>query len=122
MSGSSIPWTVTSVEPKVRGFLHRPSKPTGEGLVLAHGAGANCQSQLLIALAEAFCEAGLIVLRCDLPFRQLRPHGPPIRTAELDQQGLRTAVASLQREASGRVFLGGHSYGGRMATMLAASD
>ena len=41
-----------SAEPAVRGFLHEPAQPSGDGLVLTHGAGANCQSKLLIALAE----------------------------------------------------------------------
>ena len=77
---------------------------------------------LLVALAEAFCAAGVTVLRCDLPFRQARPQGPPPRgSAERDQQGLRAAVESVRRVA-GRVFLGGHSYGGRQASMLSASD
>lgn len=109
-------------EAPVRGFLHTPANSSGEGLVLTHGAGANCQSPLLAALANAFCEAGITVLRCDLPFRQLRPQGPPQRgSAERDQQGLRRAVELIRRIVSGRVFLGGHSYGGRQGTLLAAA-
>jgi uncharacterized protein len=105
----------------VRGFLHRAAGADADSLVLTHGAGANCQSPLLRALAEAFCAAGVTVLRCDLPFRQARPHGPPPRgSAERDQEGLRAAVAAMRRDAGGRVFLGGHSYGGRQASMLAA--
>ncbi len=106
----------------VRGFLHRARGAEAAGLVLTHGAGANCQTALLKALAEAFCAAGVTVLRCDLPFRQMRPHGPPARGgAEKDQEGLRAAVSALQRETTGRIFLGGHSYGGRQASMLAAA-
>jgi predicted alpha/beta-hydrolase family hydrolase len=105
---------------KVRGFLHRAGTDA-DCLVLTHGAGANCQTPLLKALAEAFCAAGITVLRCDLPFRQARPHGPPMRGAgERDQEGLRAAIAAMRRDAAGRVFLGGHSYGGRQASMLAA--
>jgi hypothetical protein len=37
-----------------------------------------------------------------------------------DQQGLRAAVDAIRRNATGRIFLGGHSYGGRQASMLAA--
>jgi hypothetical protein len=108
-------------EAPVRGFLHTPPTCSGEGLVLTHGAGSNCQSPLLVALANAFCEAGITVLRCDLPFRQARPQGPPQRgSAERDQQGLRRAVESIRQMVPGRVFLGGHSYGGRQATLLAA--
>jgi len=115
-------FTDHSVEPAVRGFLHIPAAPSGDSLVLTHGAGANCQSPLLIALANEFADSGLLVLRCDLPFRQMRPHGPPSpSTAARDREGLRQAVAVLKaRSASRRVFLGGHSYGGRQGTMLAA--
>ncbi len=107
----------------VRGFLHTPLTSENIGLILTHGAGANCNSPLLLALADAFCTSGWTVLRCDLPFRQLRPYGPPSRgSAERDQQGLRAAVASMRQHISGRVFLGGHSYGGRQASMLTASE
>ena len=107
----------------VRGFLHRPKAELGGGLVLTHGAGSNCRSPLLVALAEEFWSAGWLVLRCDLPFRQARPHGPPQRnSAERDQAGLRAAIAALRRHTAGCVYLGGHSYGGRQASMLAASE
>ncbi len=105
----------------VRGFLHRSDGV--DGLVLTHGAGANCNAPLLMALAEAFSAAGVTVLRCDLPFRQARPHGPPPRgSAERDQAGLRAAVAATRREIAGRIFLGGHSYGGRQASILTAGE
>jgi uncharacterized protein len=107
----------------VRGFLHSPTGPGGDSLVLTHGAGANCDSPFLVALAGALYASGFTVLRCDLLFRQSRPHGPPPRgSAERDQQGLRAAIASMRRQTSGRVFLGGHSYGGRQASMLAAAE
>jgi predicted alpha/beta-hydrolase family hydrolase len=117
------PFSDSTREPSVRGFLHVPEDLSGDTLVLTHGAGANCESPLLIALATTFCESGLTILRCDLPFRQLRPHGPPPRgSAERDQEGLRNAVEAIRQKVSGRVFLGGHSYGGRQATMLAAVE
>src|SRR5271170_3290314 len=107
----------------VRGFLHCPDNSDGDALVLTHGAGANRDAPLLVALADAFCASGLTVLRCDLPFRQARPHGPPPRgSAERDQEGLRAAIESMRRLVSGRLFLGGHSYGGRQASMLAAAE
>jgi predicted alpha/beta-hydrolase family hydrolase len=106
----------------VRGFLHGPAGSRGDWLVLTHGAGSNCNSPLLVTLADGFCTSGLTVLRCDLPFRQSRPHGPPRGSAERDQAGIRAAIAAARRETSGRVFLGGHSYGGRQASMLAAAE
>jgi predicted alpha/beta-hydrolase family hydrolase len=125
MSNSEVlPFELTPPgEVHVRGFLHVPESPSGDGVVLTHGAGANCQSPLLITLATAFSESGTTVLRCDLPFRQLRPHGPPSRgSAERDQHGLLLAVEAMRERLGGRVFLGGHSYGGRQASMLAAAQ
>src|SRR6202012_1813162 len=43
-------------------------------------------------------------------------------SAERDQAGLRAAVAAMRRQGAGRVVLGGHSYGGRQASMLAAAE
>ena len=112
-----------AAEPAVRGFLHEPAQANGDGLVLTHGAGANCQSKLLIALANAFSNAGYLVLRCDLPFRQSRPYGPPFPAmAARDREGLRRAVDVLRSHTRGRIFLGGHSYGGRQGSMLAAEQ
>jgi uncharacterized protein len=110
-------------EVPVRGFLHRSPDIKDDWLVLTHGAGSNCNAPLLVALADHFSSSGLTVLRCDLPYRQVRPNGPPPRgSAERDQQGLAAAVAAVRRQTSGRVFLGGHSYGGRQASMLAADQ
>jgi predicted alpha/beta-hydrolase family hydrolase len=78
---------------------------------------------LLIVLARAFAAEGLCVLRCDLPFRQKRPRGAPSRTdAAGDRAGLKDAVGAIRAIVSGRVFLGGQSYGGRQASMLAAEE
>jgi predicted alpha/beta-hydrolase family hydrolase len=113
----------TAGDSPVHGFLHCPDQPGGASIILTHGAGSNCKTPLLIALAEAFSASGLMVLRCDLPYRQARPSGPPPPgSAARDQAGLRAAVVSMRRIQAGRIFLGGHSYGGRQASILAASD
>lgn len=112
-----------AVEPNVVGFLHRPASGGGDGLILTHGAGSNCRIELLVSLAEAFAATGFLVLRCDLPYRQSAPTGPPkLGGAERDREGLRNAVLAMRKLAHGRVFLGGHSYGGRQASMLAAAS
>src|SRR5690242_19620985 len=111
----------TSGNPPVRGFLHTPEAPNGNALVLAHSAGGDCQSKLLLAIATAFSESGLFVLRINLPFRQERQNGPPFPgNAARDREGLRRAVMVMKEKTGTTVYLGGHSYGGRQATMLAA--
>lgn len=126
------------LDPPVRGFLHLPEAPNGNGLVLTHGAGGNAQAPLLIALAETFSAHGFVVLRCTLPYRQLRSFGPPgPADAARDRAGLKNAVVCVQElmappsgdvarsgdsdvPGRGRVYLCGHSYGGRQSSMLCA--
>jgi predicted alpha/beta-hydrolase family hydrolase len=94
-----------------------------DALVLTHGAGSNCATPLLVAVAEAFAASGITVLRYELPFRQARPHGPPLAgDAARDRDGLKQAAIEMRKLVPGRVFLGGHSYGGRQATLLATTE
>jgi hypothetical protein len=77
----------------------------------------------LVAVALAFAAAGFHVLRIDLPFRQRRSFGPPAPAqAAEDRKGLAAALTCLRSVVSGRVLLGGHSYGGRQASILASQD
>lgn len=117
------PFEDDAAGPAVRGFLHRPAGPSERGLVLTHGAGSDCEAPILSAVADAFARAGFTVLRCDLPFRQARPIGPPLSaTSARDRDGLRRAVRALRAFVPGPVSLGGHSYGGRQASILLAED
>ena len=123
MPASSIrDFADNAADPKVRGYLHVPGTPNNDGLVLTHGAGSNAQAPLLIALAETFSANGFTVLRCDLPYRQSRSFGPPgPGDAPRDRAGLENALAAMSK-FSARLFMGGHSYGGRQSSMLAAED
>jgi predicted alpha/beta-hydrolase family hydrolase len=135
-ASSILECTDSTVDPHIRGFLHVPETPNQDGLVLTHGAGGNAQAPLLVALADAFAATGITVLRCNLPYRQARPFGPPgPGDAARDRAGLKNVIAKLKAELGGpslprslrqgwetRIFLGGHSYGGRQASMLCAEE
>ena len=109
-------------DPPVRGFLHHAADG-GDAIVLTHGAGSDARTPLLSALARAFVADGVSVLRCDLPFRQARPSGPPSPAgAERDRRGLSAALAAMNDRGARRCFIGGHSYGGRQASMLLAES
>jgi uncharacterized protein len=115
--------SVPFADPEIQGFLHEPSKPTGDTVVLTHGAGANCQTKLLVGIGDALASSGFLVLRFDLPFRRARPFGPPSPGgASKDRDGLRRAAEIMRGKTKGRLFLGGHSYGGRQATMLVSEE
>jgi len=105
----------------VRGVLHTPDTASGGALLLTHGAGSNCQAKLLVAVSAALAERGFTVLRIDLPFRVARVSGPPRPgDAGRDREGLKRAAELLKARVHGRLFVGGHSYGGRQASMLVA--
>src|SRR5580692_6117636 len=102
----------------VRGVLHTPTQPNGDAFALTHGAGSNCNAPLLQLLSRRFAEEGYMVLRYDLPFRQQRPKGPPFPAAAArDREGVGLAVDVVRKLATGRIFAGGHSYGGRQTAM-----
>jgi uncharacterized protein len=104
----------------LRGVLHTPEQATGDALALTHGAGSNAGAPLLVSLSRAFCEAGLLVLRYDLPFRVAggSPTSPAAQAR--DREGVARAVQTVRQRVKGRVFAGGHSYGGRQTAMIAA--
>lgn len=90
-------------------------------LILTHGAGSNRDAPLLLGIDIAFRATGLEVIRMNLPYREVRPVGPPRPgDAERDRLGLAEAAERARRDY-GRVFLGGHSYGGRQCSILAAA-
>ncbi|MBV9266415.1 MAG: alpha/beta fold hydrolase [Acidobacteriaceae bacterium] len=107
----------------IDGFLHVPEAVGDRGIALTHGAGGNCQTRLLTALAEAFALQGFHVLRFNLPFRTSRRSGPPFPAQSAkDRLGIASAVSQLRSIVSGPIVLGGHSYGGRQASILASES
>jgi predicted alpha/beta-hydrolase family hydrolase len=94
-----------------------------DSLILTHGAGSDRNAPLLVAADRAISALGVRVLRVNLPFRNERPTGPPRPgDAARDRDGLRDIALQTRTGFPGRVFLGGHSYGGRQACMLAADE
>jgi predicted alpha/beta-hydrolase family hydrolase len=123
MSETTVQAFRAATDPAVSGYLHQPASSNSQGIALTHGAGSDSRAPLLVACAEAFAGAGFTVLRCDLPFRQKRLRVPPgPGDAARDREGMRNAVAEIRKIVSGKVFLGGHSYGGRQSSMLAAAE
>ena len=87
-------------------------------LVLAHGAGAGMTHASMQAIATAFERRRIATLRFDFPYMaegRKRVDSPAVATAAIVD-----AVAAAQQRTKLPIWLGGHSFGGRMASHAVA--
>ncbi len=91
--------------------------------VFAHGAGAPMDSGFMETVASGLAERGIHVVRFEFPYMEKRRDDgkkrPPDRQPVLLQH-FTEVLASVERPAGCRLFVGGKSMGGRMATLLTA--
>jgi predicted alpha/beta-hydrolase family hydrolase len=105
---------------QIAGVAHEPdSAPLGT-VVLTHGAGGSRESPLLTKICDEWARRGWLAVRYNLPYRRRRPKGPPSGSAASDQAGVVEAIALAHTLSDGPVIAGGHSYGGRMTSMVIA--
>jgi uncharacterized protein len=104
----------------IAGIAHEPQgKPKG-AVALTHGAGGSRESALLQKICDEWARRGWVAVRYNLPYRRRRPKGPPSGSAATDQAGIVEAIDLVRTLAKGPVVAGGHSYGGRMTSMVIA--
>jgi uncharacterized protein len=89
-------------------------------LVLAHGAGAGERHPFMVMMARGLAARGIDVVTFEFPYMREKRRAPdkaPVLEAAFDEaiREARTMVGN-----SHRLFIGGKSMGGRMATHLAA--
>jgi predicted alpha/beta-hydrolase family hydrolase len=89
---------------------------------LTHGAGGNKDGALLRAIADRLEANGIAAHRFNLPFRASGKGPPRPADAARDREGIREVARMLRDKHKVPVYLGGHSYGGRQTSMLAAED
>jgi uncharacterized protein len=104
----------------IAGIAHEPEGTPAGVVVLTHGAGGSRDSLLLRRICEEWAGRGWLAVRYNLPYRRRRPKGPPSGSAKADQAGVVEAVTAARALAEGPVIAGGHSYGGRMTSMVVA--
>lgn len=88
-------------------------------LVLAHGAGAGQKSAWMMNAAQAFAERGITVATFDFPY-MAAGKSVPDKAPVLESSWRDAAEAARKKAKDGRVFIGGKSMGGRIATHIAA--
>ena len=90
-------------------------------LVLAHGAGAAMDNPWMHAIAARLAERGIRTARFEFAYMAARREGrrPPPPRAELVADEYRDAVAAAVATTGTPVLIGGKSYGGRVASLIA---
>jgi predicted alpha/beta-hydrolase family hydrolase len=96
--------------------------PSEAALLLAHGAGAGQHHKFMVGIAVAVAGRGVDVVTFDFPYVHARrkvPDRAPVLEAAFEHVLAWTREQATARGRT-RVFIGGKSMGGRMATHLGA--
>ena len=83
-------------------------------LVFAHGAGAGMKHRNMQAIADAFARRRIATLRFDFPF--IEAGRRRVDSRAVSTAAIADACAEAARRTSLPFWLGGHSFGGRMAS------
>ena len=99
--------------------VYRAEKPAA-ALILAHGAGAGQKSAWMVNAAKAIADRGITCATFDFPYitakRKVPDRAPVLEACWVD------ALAEARREVTTlRLFIGGKSMGGRIASHVAAA-
>jgi hypothetical protein len=104
------------------GYLADPGRRIGATLVLAHGAGAGQTSRFVVSFAEALAARGVDVLTFNFLYIEQKRKVPD--RPDVLEACYRAAIAAARNYApfaGNKVFIGGKSMGGRIASQLAAA-
>jgi predicted alpha/beta-hydrolase family hydrolase len=116
----STRWTVLVADETTTALFDRAEAPLDDSLlVLGHGASTDMEHRGMVGYAAQFGSRGLHVVRFNFLYTE-KKKGPPDRMPRL-METYAAVVEKARAEVSPRhLFLGGHSMGGRTASMLAA--
>jgi uncharacterized protein len=91
----------------------------GVTLVLAHGAGAPQAHPWMVSMARTLAERGIAVVTFNFLYTEAKRRAPD-KSDVLEATWLAAIEAVRARAGSDRLFIGGKSMGGRIATQVAA--
>lgn len=92
----------------LRAERHRAS------LVLGHGAGAGMEHANMAGIAVAFAGVGVSTFRFNFPYREDGRNR--VDSKDVSTATIAAALSATQAQLEGPYLLGGHSFGGRMAS------
>lgn len=96
---------------------HLPNKPATAAFVLAHGAGGTLATPQLVAIGDRLAELGFATLRFNFAYSEQGRKAPDRMPKAMECFEL---VADEAKRGHAKVFLGGRSFGGRVASHLVA--
>lgn len=102
---------------------HYPAeRPSQTLMVLAHGAGAGQHHPFMVTMGRGLAGRGIDVVTFDFPYMQQKRRVPD--KAPVLEDAFRKAIAEARERVGSthRLFIGGKSLGGRMATHVATDD
>lgn len=102
---------------EVSGARHRPDGEAMATLVWAHGAGGSMDHPIVVGVAELLAAEGVEVVRFNFPYTEEGRKAPDKQDRlEACYRGVAGAVA----QSAERLYLGGGSMGGRIASHVVA--
>ncbi|GFG73470.1 alpha/beta hydrolase family protein [Mycobacterium botniense] len=105
---------------QIAGVAHEPAGQPAGVVVLTHGAGGSRDSVLLQGVCDEWARRGWLAVRYNLLYRRRRPTGPPSGSEAGDRAGIVEAIEVCRGLVRGPLIAGGHSYGGRLTSMVVA--
>ena len=121
---SPLPFRVPRATAEVSAILYHAVAPSGASpaLILAHGAGAGQHSPFMTRYAHELALRGTHVVTFNFPYMEGKRRAPD-RAPVLEEtfRGIIAAATARADLAGARLFIGGKSMGGRIATHLAAT-
>jgi predicted alpha/beta-hydrolase family hydrolase len=94
----------------------------GTALILAHGAGNDMDHPFLVYVQEALAHRGLLTARFNFPYKKAGRRAPdPPALLEATWSAVIERVRGDPELRPARLFLGGKSMGGRMASHIVAT-
>ena len=96
------------------GAIYKEAAEPVATLVFGHGAGGDMHHRTMKAIAEAFSKVGIATLRFNFPFKE-EGHAR-VDSKAVSVATVKAAVEFAATNYQTTLFLGGHSFGGRMAS------
>lgn len=121
--GAGAAYSIDAGPTRVTARLYAADGGGAATLILAHGAGAGQRHPFMTAFAGALAALGIDVITFDFPYMEQKRRVPD--QAPVLEACYRAVVDATRRDgpaARDRLFIGGKSMGGRIATQIAAAD